>query len=93
MLKLVDANSKSAGRQDMREAIFSIVDFYETLQLCIDVQKCDRPLALSYFQEYARRFYCLYAPYIGKLRHQQSMPGYATRLERLALAGGSCEGK
>jgi hypothetical protein len=84
VLKLVDSSASSAGQRDMREAIFSIVDFYETLQLCIDADMCDKKLAASYFGEYSTQFYCLYKPYIQKLRKQQNMPSYGRRLEQLA---------
>jgi hypothetical protein len=92
VLKMVDASAESNSNQrDMREAIFSIVDFYETLQLCIDAGSCDRALAVSYFGQYAHQFFCLYKPYILKLRSQQRMLDYGNRLERLALEGGSCD--
>jgi hypothetical protein len=90
VLKLVNASPTSGGR-DMREAIFSIVDFYETLQLCVDAGRCDRELALSYFGMYAKQFYCLYKPYVFKLRHDQNIPTYAQRLEQLAQGGGACD--
>jgi hypothetical protein len=91
VLKTIDANSESAGRRDMREPVFSIVDFYETLQLCIEADKCDRALAASYFGEYAHKFYCLYLPYIAKLRRQQNMPTYAARLENVVVSAGKCD--
>jgi hypothetical protein len=83
--------NKSAGSsRDMREAIFNIVDFYDTLELCIRAGRCDRKLAIAYFQGYAKQFFCLYSPYIQRLKNQQSMPEYGSRLERFAVAGGDC---
>ena len=78
---------------NMRQAIFSVVDFYETLQLCVDADRCDGPLALSYFGQYAKQFYCLYKPYILKLRQDLNIPSYAERLEKLVRQHGSCAEK
>jgi hypothetical protein len=90
VLKLVNA-SPTSGPRDMREAIFSIVDFYETLQICVNAGRCDPALAVSYFGQYAKQFYCLYKPYIFKLRHDQNIPTYARRLEQLAEGEGACD--
>jgi hypothetical protein len=66
VLNMVDASNPSSA--DVRSAIFDLVDFYETLQLCVERKQCDQDMASAYFQPYAWEFYCLYRPYINQLR-------------------------
>lgn len=89
VLKIVNA-SVVPGKTDLRAAVFDIVDFYETLKVCIDSNRCDGEMAVSYFSEYAHRFFCLYQPYILKLREQQAVSSYGKRLEEFALAYKTC---
>jgi hypothetical protein len=92
VLKMIEVSAETAGAEDLRPAIFGIVDFYESLSVCIEIRRCDRNIATNYFSDYARRFYCLYEPYIKRLRDQQSIADYGARLERFALQKGSCSG-
>lgn len=83
---------------DMRSAIFDIVDFYDTLQLCIENDRCDKAMAEAYFQNYAWEFQCLYEPYISLLKdalapstetsQDQTAEVYGQRLKRFATAYG-----
>lgn len=81
--------SSEGTDSDMRVAIFDIVDFFETLLVCIEIDRCNKKIATSYFKEYANQFYCLYEPYITQLRRQQQMPkNYACSVSRFA---GTCD--
>ncbi len=66
VLDMVEPITSSSAQ--LRSAIFDVVDFYETLQLCIENDRCDKAMAVAYFQGYAWEFYCLYQPYIEKLK-------------------------
>jgi len=90
VMKLIEVSKDSGKDADMRAAIFGIVDFYETLMVCVETARCDKQLAISYFEEYGRKFYCLYRPYILKLRDEQRVASYGQRLEQLALLSGQC---
>jgi hypothetical protein len=90
VLKMIEVSTEGANQDELRPAIFSIVDFYETLAVCIDIRRCDRDIAVNYFDDYARRFYCLYQPYIHLLREQQQIAAYGARLESFALRKGPC---
>jgi hypothetical protein len=89
VFNMIDLSAGRGPYHDMRLAIFDIVDFYETLVVCIEVKRCNGEVANSYFKEYANQFYCLYKPYILKLRLHRELPSnYACRLARFA---GECE--
>ncbi len=89
VFNMIDLSAGKGTYHDMRIAIFDIVDFYETLVVCIDVGRCNEKVADSYFKEYANQFYCLYKPYILKLRLHRELPSnYACRLAKFA---GDCE--
>jgi hypothetical protein len=89
VFNMIDLSAGKGTYHDMRMAIFDIVDFYETLVVCLDVGRCERDVANSYFKEYANQFYCLYKPYILKLRLHRELPNnYACGLARFA---GDCE--
>jgi hypothetical protein len=89
VFNMIDLSAGKGTYRDMRMAIFDIVDFYETLVVCLDVGRCERDVANSYFKEYANQFYCLYKPYILKLRLHRELPNnYACGLARFA---GDCE--
>jgi hypothetical protein len=89
VFNMIDLSAGKGTYHDMRIAIFDIVDFYETLVVCIDVRRCEKKVADSYFKEYANQFYCLYKPYILKLRLHRELPSnYACRLAKFA---GDCE--
>ena len=89
VFNMIDLSAGKGIYHDMRMAIFDIVDFYETLVVCIDVGRCEKDVADSYFKEYANQFYCLYKPYILKLRAHRELPNkYACGLARFA---GECE--
>lgn len=79
-----------AARPQLRTAIFGVVDFYETLQLCIDADRCDKKIAISYFQDYSRQFFCFYRPYIQMLKEKQNIQSYGDRLMRFATESGPC---
>jgi hypothetical protein len=88
VFKMIDLSKGT--KHDMRTAVFDIVDFYETLLVCINIRRCDRGIATSYFREYANEFYCLYRPYILQLKRQRQLPtNYACGLEGFAGACGS----
>jgi hypothetical protein len=89
VFNMIDLSAGKGTYHDMRMAIFDIVDFYETLVVCLDVGRCERDVANSYFKEYANQFYCLYKPYILRLRLHRELPNnYACGLARFA---GDCE--
>jgi hypothetical protein len=96
VLDMVGPTAPSGAQ--LRSSIFDIVDFYETLQLCIENDRCDKEMAVTYFQEYAWQFYCLYQPYIQRLKDaldpadastskpKQGMKSYGDRLRDFATA-------
>jgi hypothetical protein len=89
VFNMIDLSAGKGTYHDMRMAIFDIVDFYETLVVCIHVSRCEKDVADSYFKEYANQFYCLYKPYILKLRLHRELPSnYACGLAKFA---GECE--
>jgi hypothetical protein len=90
VIKMIDVSKQTANQDDLRPAIFSLVDFYESLGICVEISRCDRNIAENYFEDYARRFYCLYQPYIEHLREKQLVTSYGSRLESFALQKGPC---
>ena len=89
VFNMIDLSAGKGIYHDMRMAIFDVVDFYETLVVCIDVGRCEKTVADSYFKQYANQFYCLYKPYILKLRLHRELPSnYACGLAKFA---GECE--
>jgi len=43
----------------------TVVSFFSELMICIRADLCDRKSAHAYFDNYARRFYCLHEPYLN----------------------------
>ena len=42
----------------------AVVAFFSELVICVNAGLCDGPSAHAYFDDYARRFYCLHEPYL-----------------------------
>ena len=89
VLKMIEV-SEDERQGDLRSAIFRIVDFYETLGICIEIGRCNAQIATSYFMDYAHRFSCLYRPYIEELRSKQLITSFGMRLEGFAQRKGPC---
>src|SRR5271166_4925664 len=45
VFNMIDLSAGKGIYRDMRVAIFDIVDFYETLLVCIEVQRCNKDVA------------------------------------------------
>ncbi len=69
-----------ALEQDIR----ILVDFYESLQVCVQNRICDKQVARDYFGDYADDFYCLHLPWINNQRAVIS--GYAEHLQAFVHA-------
>jgi hypothetical protein len=48
--------SEQEHNGDLRSSIFSIVDFYESLGICVEINRCNQQIAKAYFLDYAHRF-------------------------------------
>ncbi|MEA3278725.1 MAG: hypothetical protein U9Q81_26185 [Pseudomonadota bacterium] len=86
----VTASAEKGREADMRAALFDVVDFYDSLSVCLQVSLCSSDLAESYFGDYATRFFCLYEGYIKKVRTEQSIPSFGLRLEEFSNSIKAC---
>jgi hypothetical protein len=64
-----------------------VVAFFAELQVCADAGLCDRPTANSYFQPYAKRFYCVHEPFI-EWKSASYSRGYGNELRTFAFSNG-----
>lgn len=90
ILKLVDKGAEQGAPNDLRPAVFAVVEFYDQLIICDEKKICDGEVLRAYFSENAKSFYCLYQPVIEFHRSKLSIPDYGTRLERFVSSVGGC---
>jgi hypothetical protein len=87
---IIDKRAKEGRDRDLQPALFSLVDFYEQVLLCVEKDICERQTTLSYFGDYANPFLCLYSGWISRNRRLLSAPDYGKRLETFALSIRRC---
>lgn len=63
-----------------------LVAFFAELQVCVETELCDSPIAKRYFQSYAMRLYCVHEPFIAWKSSSYS-EGYGDGLRKFALQG------
>ncbi len=64
-----------------------LVGFFSELQVCVDAELCDRSTAIRYFQDYARRLYCVHEPFIA-WKNSSYSKGYGSEVRKLTLKDG-----
>jgi len=83
-----------AGQKDILKRFFeadqarqqnldNVLDFYDTLYICIDRRSCDRNSALDFFQPSITNLYEVFAPRLFSLRASQRDASVGKGLERL----------
>ena len=66
-------------------AFYTMVDFYELVQICISEKLCDKATSEALFLHDANRFYTLHFPAIEHVRRNRQDETFARRLESIAL--------
>jgi len=72
---------KVIKNKNLSKDIDLLVDFYESLSICVKSDICDQTTALSFFSPYAEKFYQLHNLYIKN--KSKSIIGYAKGLKML----------
>jgi hypothetical protein len=80
--------SASTNQKGLVSDLDLLVGFFAELQVCIEAQLCDTPVAKKYFQPYAVRLYCVHEPFIVWKSKAYSQD-YGDELKKLALPGNS----
>lgn len=70
-------------RENIEYDVFQLMAFFESLEICIESEICDRSSALSFLHSDALAFYRLHFSIIGKVREFRGDPSIANKLEAL----------
>lgn len=80
----IDTSADNGPNKDLRVAVFRMVDFYDSLLVCLENEICSEDLVRSYFGDYAVRFDCLYGGYIKKVKSEQAVDRFGEKLAQFA---------
>lgn len=70
--------------EKMRNSIWAIIDFYESLATCVNEKICSKANALAFFGERSVRFYNLHYHFIEATRKELQDDQYASLLQNFA---------
>ncbi len=71
---------RSSDEKGIRENIWHMVGFYESLVVCVDNKICDVETAEGFMGSPALKFYRFYSPYIDQVRRQFGDTEYGGKL-------------
>jgi len=72
---------KNSSQDKMKFNIWLIIDFYESLAVCVNEKVCDEKTALAFFGERSVRFYNMHFHFIESIRSKLNDENYAKLLQ------------
>jgi hypothetical protein len=82
-------SSTAPAQKGLVPDIDQLVGFFAELKVCIDTNLCDVQTSRSYFEDYARRLYCVHEPFI-EWKSASYSKGYGRGLRDIALNATKC---
>lgn len=82
--KLAEFVVNTANKESVRNSIWIVIDFYESLATCVKEEICSKGNALEFFGERSLRFYNLHHYFIEATRQELGDDKYAKRLQGFA---------
>jgi hypothetical protein len=67
------------------EPLITVIDFYDSLQICVETKLCDSSATTSIFQRDARVFFNVHYPFFIEQRKERVDPAFAEKLQALAM--------
>lgn len=87
---IVEASAEKEPAEDLRLAIYHMLDFFDRVQICVEAGLCDATTAKLYFRPFATQFYCLYQGPITQLVRQMNLRDTGEGLVRFVEGRGAC---
>lgn len=81
---------QSREDEHLSSAIFEMVDFLDSVGLCVDSFVCDEDLSKIYFLKYASHFWCIYGGYIVSYRERFSIADFGEITEKFVGGRNLC---
>lgn len=78
-------------RNSVRASIFTMTSYFDRLESCAQLRRCERSEIDQQIGSYGRNFYCTYQGEIMKLRSQLLFKSLGARLAEFAERMGGCE--
>jgi hypothetical protein len=70
--------------EELFEDVVTVMDYYESLQICVESKVCDATTTRALFQQDAKVFFNLHYPFIADQKKERSDPNFGRLLQTFA---------
>lgn len=77
---MISASTERDPQRNLQTALFSIVNFYDELLICVRSSVCDERLSERYFQGEAKQIVKIYGGWIDRTKESLSISGFGAGL-------------